>query len=105
MENDIIYKENELTIKYKFNEDTNFFDELDTFLDWLGDWDIVTASELEKDSICATGYLYKFTEPEFDKLYYEGKVTLKKIAYLDDYVNMNKENERGFFNWYYGLDR
>lgn len=101
MENEIKYQGDKLLIKYRFQK-TSLNEDLNTFFDWLGDFDIVTAYELQDDFICSTGELYRLSQLEMTVLIEKGEIILEHIGSLTNHINMTNENERSFLNWYEG---
>lgn len=83
-----------LYIQYaNYGDDGNNYGEL---FDWLGDKDIITASELGNDMIVHDGDVYLFTHQDEHILKREGSVTLKKEGTINEF-----DTDGSFSKWYY----
>ena len=84
-----------ITIHYQnYGEDGRNYGEL---FDFLGDSDIITASELGKDFVVCEGDIYLFTNSDERVLKEKGSVTIQKTGETtEDYEESNQE----FYNWY-----
>lgn len=69
--------------------------------DFLGNYDIITASELGKDIITVEYDIYLFRDEDESDLRENGAVRLNFLSHLKDYINPEKENHRDFIRWFY----
>lgn len=88
-----------LTIRYANygNEDRNY----DALFDYLGDFDIITASEIGEDIIISNEEVYKFTKKNELALSINGFVKLDRISCLEEYLDMENESHKSFSEWFY----
>lgn len=94
----IKYEDNQLIINYSNYglENRNYGD----LFDFLGDFDIVTASELGQDEIVMSGIVFRFTPQDEARLKQQGSVILTKELELTEYVNRENNNHIEFLTWY-----
>lgn len=72
-----------------------------SFLDWLGDNDIVTAYELGRDSVCFQGDVYDFSEEQMWTLINTGQTSLNRIDSLENCVHTSCSSSKDYISWYY----
>lgn len=98
MKEAVYYKDGVLTIIYpNYMSINRKYGEL---FDWLGDMDIITASELGQDYICMDCIVFLFTDNDEYELMKNGKVSIKEIGALDTILDFSNKNHRDFYNWY-----
>ena len=77
---------------------------LGNLMDWLDNFDIVTASELGGLEIIYNKDVYKFGLAEEFNLARFGKISLRRLDKLDNYLDLSCEEHVSFRNWYYNLN-
>ena len=82
---------NELTIKS--SEPITDFSKL---MDDLGEFDVVTASEIKECYIAFDGLVYELDDVSIGRLSREGEVSLPLIGYVEEL------GDKDFVDWYYG---
>jgi hypothetical protein len=94
----IKYEDNQLIINYSNygSESRNYGD----LFDFLGDFDIVTASELGQDEIVMSGIVFSFTSQDEARLKRQGSVILTKELELAEYIERENNNHLEFLRWY-----
>ena len=95
----VLFQNGILTIFYpKYGtKDRNY----DSLFDFLGDYDIITASEIGKDTIVMSESVFLFTNDDEQTLKNDGYVSLTLISDLKSYIDKDNENHINFLNWYY----
>lgn len=68
--------------------------------DFLGDSDIITASEIGQDIILMANHVYSFSVQDEFKLKRTGKISLNKECSLEDYIEMDNPEHLEFLQWY-----
>ena len=90
---------NEIIIHYeRYGSEHSNYGEL---FDFLGDYDIITASEIGQDVIIMSGEVFLFRFEDERKLQKTSTVTLKKICSLEEYIDKNNVDDLEFLKWYY----
>ena len=94
------YENNILSIRYSNYgaENRNY----DALFDFLGDCDIVTASELGNDVIVMSNEIFNFSHQDEQKLRKNAFVELEKISYLNEFIDNNNKEHIDFIHWYNG---
>ena len=72
----------------------------DALFDFLGDFDIVTASELGNDVIIMSNEVFNFSHQDEQKLRKNTFVELEKISSLNEFIDNNNEEHIDFMKWY-----
>ncbi len=98
MSDSIEYKDNLLRINYADYgfEGRNY----DALFDFLGDFDIITASEIGQDVILFDSDVFYFTKNDEQKLKENGFVLLKKVSNIVDFIDFNDVEQETFYKWY-----
>lgn len=95
----IEYRNNALTIHFRnYGDDGRNYGEL---FDFLGDFDIVTASEIGQDIIVMSDNVFQFTHSDECKLRRDSFVVLERECSLKEYIDKNDSNHLNFLQWYY----
>jgi hypothetical protein len=100
MGNKVNLRNNTLCIAYRFSSGMTEKD-YNSFLDWLGDNDIVTAYELGRDSVCFQGDVYDFSEEQMWTLINTGQTSLNRIDSLENCVHTSCSSSKDYISWYY----
>lgn len=98
----VFYKNGQLTIRYAYYgqyENRQYGD----LFDWLGDFDIITASEIHRNYICMSEEVFVFSEDDEIHLEEYGEVKLNSIGFLDDILDLQNPHHLDFNNWYYNI--
>lgn len=69
-------------------------------MDLLGDYDVISAYEIQPDYIVFDSIVYKFTGNDNETLHTKGEVTLQKIGMLENLIDNNSHNDKTFLAWY-----
>ena len=94
----VSYDDGVLTIRYeKYGSENRNYDSL---FDFLGDFDIITASEIGEDIIIMSEEVFKFTKKDELSLGINGFVKLDRICCLEEYLDMEDESHVLFNEWY-----
>ena len=98
MSDSIEYKDNLLRINYADYgfEGRNY----DALFDFLGDFDIITASEIGQDVIIFDSDVFYFTNNDEKHLKENGFVILQKVSFVNDFIDHNDIEQLSFLNWY-----
>jgi hypothetical protein len=98
MNDSIEYKDDLLRINYADygNENRNY----DALFDFLGDFDIITASEIGNDVIIFDSDVFYFTKNDEQKLKENGFVLLQKVGFLANFINHDDDEQKSFYKWY-----
>lgn len=93
------YKDDTLCIYYSDYgiENRNY----DCLFDFLGEYDIITASELEQDIIIMSNEVFLFTNQDEGMLARKGFVDLSRISSLKEFIDVKNDRHLNFVNWYY----
>lgn len=95
----VVYNDKCLTITYKnYGDEERNYGEL---FDFLGDFDIVTGSEIGRDVIVMSGLIFYFTHQDEANLSRNGHVTLSEVCNLTDYIDKNNPEHISFLKWYF----
>lgn len=88
-----------ITIVYpNYGEEGRGYGEL---FDWLGEHDVVTASDVSSDLIVMSDFCYEFTHQDEAELETEGSVTLSYVGTIDEQVeDADTEEAREYLEWY-----
>lgn len=98
MKQTVLYKKGILTIMYShYMEEGRRYEDL---FDWLGDNDIITASEIGEDCICMAGTVFRFTDADERVLMKNGIVSLQEAVPLEEYLDFQNEKHCCFYKWY-----
>lgn len=101
VEDNIFYENCSLTITYpNYGKIGRNYGEL---FDYLGDYDIVNASEIGEDVVIMSEYVFLFTHNDEKLLSEKSIVTLKEVGKLNDFIELNNKTHLDFYNWYYNL--
>lgn len=88
--------DDKITIYYKeYGSNNRNYGEL---FDFLGNFDIITASEIDSDVIVMAGEVFYFSILDEFTLKETSKVTLKKVCFLEEYISSELIE---FLKWYY----
>lgn len=68
--------------------------------DFLGDFDIITASEIGENVILFDSDVFYFTKNDEQKLKENGFVLLKKVSNIVDFIDFNDVEQETFYKWY-----
>lgn len=100
MEDKVEFKDNILTIHYENygQEERNY----DSLFDFLGDNDIITASEIGQDVILMDDLVFFFTHNDESKLKENSSVELNVHSTLEAYIDLSNPKEKEFYSWYKG---
>ena len=82
---------------YRQSDDRQYPD----LMDWLGDSDIVTASEIEEGCWFMGGSVYYVGDNESEELYRVGMVKVPLIGELWDMIDYSNQSHIEFIRWYY----
>lgn len=92
------YENGVLKIHYsKYGEEGRNYDELFNF---LGDFDIITASEIGQDVIVLSGEVFLFTSMDEGILKRNSFVEIEKLCSLTEFIEKNNQDHIDFLNWY-----
>ena len=98
MNDSIEYKDDLLRINYENYGDKNR--NYDALFDLLGDFDIITASEIGDDVIIFDSDVFYFTKNDEQKLKENGFVILQKVDFLANFINHDDKEQKSFYKWY-----
>ena len=94
-----------ITICFPKNEIENNYDRSHGFynylLDWLGDFDVVSASELAEGHMVISGRIFVLTNKDLESLEIGNIICVSLGKTLDEWIKKHPENI-DFYNWYYG---
>ena len=90
---------NKITIYYNgYGSKNRNYSEL---FDFLGDFDIITASEIDVDVIVRSGEVFYFSNLDEFTLKSTSKITLERVCLLENYIDKNNKDHVEFLKWYY----
>lgn len=94
----VTFNENEILISYSnYGSEGRNYGEL---FDFLGDSDIITASEIGQDVVLMANSVYIFSIQDEFKLKRTGKISLSKECSLEDYIETYNPEHISFLQWY-----
>lgn len=100
MPDKVKYKNRSLEIHYDgYGTDGRNYGEL---FDFLGDFDIVTASEIGQDVIIMSGIVFLFSPFDESRLRDKNYVQLPEVGSLNTFIDLTNKDHIDFYNWYYG---
>lgn len=99
MKDRVTFNENSIIITYaNYGNDGRNYGEL---FDFLGYFDIITASELGRDVILLDSEVYFFRDQDECKLRRDGVIELFNECLLEDYIEKDNPEHSAFLQWYY----
>ena len=100
MEDKVEFKDNILTIHYaNYGQEERNYGEL---FDFLGDNDIITASEIGQGVILMNDLVFFFTHNDERKLKENSSIELNVHSTLEAYIDLSDPKEKEFYSWYKG---
>ncbi len=101
MHDKVKYENKTLEIHYDdYGNDGRNYGEL---FDFLGDYDVITASEIGQDVIVMNEIVFQFSHMDEGRLQKDKYVYLSEVSSLKDFIDFEDVQHVNFYKWYYSL--